>query len=744
MADRFFIGPYNTGLLRDRKPFLIPDEAFSTLENAYVWRNRVRKRFGARVMNGSVMPDVQQLFTRFRINIGTTDAGGNFVGSVPTSAPNTPIATPAIGQNFSVATTIFTVNMLGVPAPMLSTGSATGTYNTTTGAVTINGAAALTPVYFFPALPVMGLLSLETGDVNEELIIGFDTRFAYNFNNGTSWERYTGVNWTGNDLDFFWADNWRGTLASDRLFFVTNFKQTVPYDPMYYFDGVSIWTPFQPIYNPNNNDAVLTAQIIIAFQGRLVFLNTIEQVNGTASQFKQRARFSQNGNPIQSDAFYSAPYVFGKGDSIDAPTSEAIVTGLILKDRLIVYFERSTWELVYTGNQVVPFVWQTINIELGAESTQSVIPFDTVILAVGDVGIHSCNGGNTARIDDKIPDQIFQVRNDNGGPERIAGVRDYNSEMVYWSYPDENSVGTTIYPSKVLTYNYKAASWGINDDSITAFGQYQFSTSLTWSNTEFKWDDADFTWTQGFNLNFSRNVIAGNQEGFTFIIDRDTPVNSHAISITDITGSAFIGTIVAVNHNLNDGDYIFIDFVTSKTDPNGTITNLNGSIFQVLVDDANSFQIELNINFDPGAVYSGGGTFRRVSVINILTKQYNFYLDRGFSFTTNKIDFLVDRQQADQTGLDVVGVTVQVLPTSSNFVSDSSILQTCPYNPTFAPMESQQDMLWHTIYPNSFGSFLQFAITLTDAQLRTPVIADADFRLNAMVVHTIPTSTRLQ
>src|SRR5207247_7694475 len=114
---------------------------------------------------------------------------------------------------------------------------------------------------------------------------------------------------------------------------------------------------------------------------------------------------------------YSAPYVFGKGDSIDAPTSEAIVTALILKDRLIVYFERSTWELVYTGNQVIPFDWQTINIELGAESTQSVVPFDSVILGVGDVGIHSCNGGNVARIDDKIPDEILQVNNSHSGTD---------------------------------------------------------------------------------------------------------------------------------------------------------------------------------------------------------------------------------------------------------------------------------------------------------------------------------------
>lgn len=42
--QRFVIAGYNSGLQNDRKPFLLPDKAFQTLQNAYVWRERVRKR----------------------------------------------------------------------------------------------------------------------------------------------------------------------------------------------------------------------------------------------------------------------------------------------------------------------------------------------------------------------------------------------------------------------------------------------------------------------------------------------------------------------------------------------------------------------------------------------------------------------------------------------------------------------------------------------------------------------------
>jgi len=47
MADRFLIAPMNSGLITAVKPFAIPDDSFSRLSNAYVWRDRVRKRFGS-------------------------------------------------------------------------------------------------------------------------------------------------------------------------------------------------------------------------------------------------------------------------------------------------------------------------------------------------------------------------------------------------------------------------------------------------------------------------------------------------------------------------------------------------------------------------------------------------------------------------------------------------------------------------------------------------------------------------
>src|SRR4029077_9716800 len=63
--------------------------------------------------------------------------------------------------------------------------------------------------------------------------------------------------------------------------------------------------------------------------------------------FQQRVRFSQNGDPTDTANGWLED-VPGRGGYIDAPTKEAIISAEFLRDRLIVFFERSTWELVYT------------------------------------------------------------------------------------------------------------------------------------------------------------------------------------------------------------------------------------------------------------------------------------------------------------------------------------------------------------------------------------------------------------
>lgn len=721
--NRFLIAPFNSGLVADTKPWLIPDEAFARLKNAYVYQGRVRKRFGTRLMSPSA--DVPQLASRLRVLLGTTNGSGNLSGTVPGTKFK-------VGQMFSIGTEMFTVNATGAPAVLLRTGATTtATYDTTNGAYVFAGADATTAVYFYPSDPVMALLTYETGSINDERVYAFDTQFAYQFTSG-AWSRLGTATWTGGNSDFHWGYNYRGVDAYDTYLFVTNF---VAADQIKYFDGSS-WTSYNPIFNAAG-DTIETARLVVGFKDRLVLLNTVEKISSTDQNFQARCRFSQNGDPTQATAGEEAfrEDVPGKGGYIDAPTQEQIVTCQFLKDRLIVFFERSTWELVYTGNEILPFRWQQINTELGAESTFSQIPFDKVVLGVGNVGIHACNGANVERIDDKINDAVYDIHNGNDGVKRVYGIREYNTEMVYWSFPSSDVNPT--FPNRVLGYNYLTGSWSFNDDSITCFGYYQKSDDSTWQDMTMTWEQANVPWTSGTLQSEYRDVIAGNQEGYVFIVDPDLGRNASALQITDATVSGSTVTLTVINNNLSISDYILIENVQG-------LTGLNGNIYQVQSTTAAD-----TITITQAGVtgtYTGGGTIARVSQIDILTKQYNFFTPQGRNIYVSKVDFMVTKTSSG-------AFTVDYSPSSSSiFMVDqaqatgailgTNVLETSPY--ATVPFEQMQVRLWHPIYLQSSGECIQLRLYLADQQMRNEAISTSNFEIHAMLFHASQTSYRLQ
>jgi hypothetical protein len=751
--DRFLIAPYSSGLRTDLRPWLIPDDAFEELINAYVFRGRVRKRFGSVLMGpgtGDEAP-TSQLLSRLRINLGNTDGAGAASGTVPGTIFS-------VGQLFSIGTEIFTVTTAGAVQPMLKTGTTvTATYSTTNGAYNFVGAAATTPVYFYPALPVMGLANYEVGAINNQPLFGFDTQFVYQYFPSTGWQRSSsGISpfdpiFKGTDLDFFWTTNWRGTTADVTIFFVTNFNSSAgappaTQDPMWYYDGTT-WTIFTPYFLPaggvpTSGPFVQTARIILPFKNRLILLNTIEYDGVSANQaFVNRCRYSFVGSPFAANAWYergqtdSLGNVAAGGGFTDATTEEAIVSAEFIKDRLIVYFDRSTWELVYTGNQVEPFVWQKINTELGSESTFSTVPFDKVVLTIGNTGVHACNGSNVERIDNNIPNQVFEVQDKSTNTARVAGIRDYFTEMVYWTYNIESD--TQNYPDRVLVYNYKNGSWAINIDSITCWGYYEQQLDTTWATANISWGEANFNWLSGVVQAQFRQVVAGNQEGYTFIISPDVSRNAPVLQITDMTLSTFSNfNLTIINHNLSEGDFIYIENAQGFSD-------FTPEIVQILdVVDLNNVLTNLSFSAYTGT-YTGGGTAARVSNIQILTKQFNPYIKQGNDVTIGKVDFGIKKTVNGQITVDyypsATNLSMVTAGQSSGSILGNNILETSPYDPIYYPLEQQQERLWHSIYFQSYGECIQLYFYLSFDQISNPFVAFEDFQLEGMILYTNPT-----
>lgn len=740
-TDRFLIAPFdsNSGLQTSLKPFMIPDEAFAALNNAYCWRGRIRKRFGSRWLGNT------QDLTRLRIGLVTTNGSGNASNTVPGIVF-------AIGQMFSIGSSFYTVYQTGTPAAMLIDGTGTtATYNTTTGAYVFTGAPANTQVFFYPALPVMGLATFQNNSVNNEPLIAFDTQFAYQYNSG--WDRLaTGAAlWAGSNSQFFWFTTYSGANASDYVLFVTNFNEN---EPMRYLFGTT-WSNFAPRLSATGPLVLVSARILVIFKNRMLAFNTWESSGGGAAvNYSNRMRYSgANISPI--DAGGNFPWnqdTPGPGGGQDCPSKEAIITVEFVKDRLVVFLEQSTWEIVFTNNQQQPFAWQQINTELGAESTFSIVPFDKVAIGVGNVGIIACTGANVERIDDKIPDEVFSFHNVDAGVERVYGIRDYFVEMIYWTIPTTQASSDFPYPNKVLVYNYKNGTWALNDDSITAFGYFQPQTNILWSSTTVLWSSDD-TWGSGSLQALFRQVVAGNQQGWTFIVDAQEQVNAPALQITNllilVAGSNIV-TIDCINHNLHDGDYVYFQDIAAS----GNLTLLNGKIFPVIVsspENPHTFSIDFG---EPPPIlagtYRGGGVMARVSQIQVLTKQYNFYMDQGRNAYVSKVDFLVDRTQDGEIQVDYYVSTSDLSmladsapePKGTGALLGTGVLETFPY-PT-VPFEASSSQLWHPYYLQADGEFIQLNIQLNDTQMRDPLVRLSPFQLHKLLFYATQSSSRLQ
>ncbi len=680
-----YISGNETGLVQQREEFILPDDAYPTLENAFVWRERIKRKQG------------YSLLGQLQRNIATTDVtGGQVVNILPANIP--------IGiSKFVIGTATFTDPGGASPVNLLTNGPGTGVLDRVAGTLTITGSNPLTAIQFFPGLPVMGIRTRELNSINNEQMVVFDQRYAYIFS-GAFQEFITGYTWSGNDSDFFWSTNYWNTPApaNDKVFWVTNFSGTSG-DPIRYTAGSAptVWIDFSPQIDVAGN--LLTQCLaLLPFRGRLVAFNTLEGMNLAASApYTNRIRWAAIGNPITtiSTLFPGAGDVSadawkddvrGKGGFLDIPTTEDIISVGFVRDNLVIYCERSTWQLRYTGRTIAPFQIEKVNSELGAESTFSAVQFDTSLVGIGDKGIVECDSYKSERIDIKIPDLIYQFNNNNNGTKRVHGIRDFVQRIAYWTYPDVNNPNG-VYPDKRLIYNYENDSWAIFTDSLTTLGTFQPQTSKRWIDfasliPENTWAAQNYAWVDRPAL--IPTIVGGNQQGYVEILDEAT-TNDVSLTIHNITGNTLNPTSLFVpNHNLQNQQIIQI----VGLDPADPFFVLNDGIYEVERTDNDNFTIweydsstkdfDKTVANDPG-VFLGKGQIAIRDNFRIISKKFN-YLDQGKQFQLGYIDILMDSTTQGEITLNVYNDYNMSDPSNNlpmNASDDTFFNQTVPTRP---------------------------------------------------------------
>jgi hypothetical protein len=728
MTQPISVVPILTGLEKDKEPFLLENDAFPVLEDVYLYQGKIVKKRGTEHL-GRLVQYVEDTFKILAdpatVNlIGVAGVGtlGIQPGSVSITTPNTPLTYVDDGEG-----------TLTAPGPY------TGTIDYVTGSLVLNvapaevGANATFSFEYYTGRPVMGLFTKELETVNVENVIAFDTVKANLWNKGT--KRFEDISvdtagaevlWSGTDAQFFWAESYYTDNTGNNLTWVTNNKQYSVSAGGLDQDGISIYNSTGwSVQNPLLTSAVAAnrylngCKILIAYKNRMLALNTLESsaVSGvTATRHNNRVRWSQNGVPYTdtlggADATSWYDDQVGKGGYIDAPTAEAIVSASFYKDVLIVFFERSTWQLTYTGEPSLPFVWNRINSNYGCESAHSIINFDKGIMAVGDKAIIASDSYNVERIDEKIPLEVFKFHNQNDGPARVYGIRDFFFRFAYWAFPNLTP-GDGKFPNRVLVFNYDDGSYSIFNDSYTCFGYYQASEDITWEQATFSWESSTRRWNSSVSQSDFPQIIAGNQVGFVNMINKTT-TQDISLYVTNIS-QAEEAVVTAPNHNLVAGQYVSLSDVQGMTEINDIIGKI------VSITDANT--IVVDIDSSTFTAYTISGYLSVKSNLEVITKRYNPFFTNGNNVRIKSVDLLVNKTVAGQFTIEVYVDTARTEPVEIINVDTSQT-----YGPTIG-----MEKMWQRLYLNTDGQFVQFKIKKSDEQMKDVSNEAAEIIINAM------------
>jgi len=728
------IAGMSTGLIQSREEFILPNDAYPVLQNAFVWRERIKRKKGCNQLGR-----LTRLFSTATDGLAIDGSGnGNVWTALGISTPTNLSILPGgvqIGYNSNQYSDPMKNGVL------VGTPTGTGSINYITGDVHFNPgvpAGTINSIYIASNLPVCGILTREIDSQNNEETIFFDSKYSYKYSSGNFIEYISGAGsktWNGADYQLFWGTNYWVNASNVKLFWVTNFNITESTrDPIRYTDG-STWTDFAPTIDASSN-VLAQCLALLPFRGRLLAFNTFEGPSLTdpsTIQYRQRIRWSAIGSPLTSNSWRDD--IRGNGGFLDIPTNQDIISVGVVRDNLVIYCERSTWQLRYTGRSIAPFQIERVNAELGTESTFSAVQFDTSLVGFGDKAIVECDSFKSAPIDIKIPDLVFSIENQNHGNDRVVGIRDFQQRIAYWMYPitsDDYVKDGYIpkYPNRRLVYNYENDSWAIFNDSFTYFGNFQDQGARSWVQSNFSWASSNFKWATSpalFPL-----IVAGNQQGFILVLDQKVK-NDPTLYISAISsGTSNITVITSTDHNLaSSANQIPADGqVVQLVNMSGDYAYLNNAVVGISRINANTFSIysysmdtqsfSEPVLFQSGT-YNGSGMMLVRDGFVIQSKKFNF-LEEGNTIQLGYIDVLANNTSDGAITMNVYAdyndsQPINTYPENANDVTDSPDEFFNSVIPTSVSINRGSTKNWQRIYCPTRASFLTTEFTLSNAQL---------------------------
>ena len=237
MGEKIVVGPVNKGLRNDRTPFVIDDDSFPVLLNAYQWRGRVKRKRGT-----SLLGRLTRYFNSANISYGSITSfsliagAGNILTSFSLQSGGN-IVPGTVTLTDSTSGDVYTDDSLG---DLIGVPAGTGQINYATGAITITGGGTdtITTVSFLytPDIPVMGLEDFIGISTQFPGTIAFDQTYSYNIITNNPYDIYdvsfyknpptdasnlpayvpksnvTPITWNGQNYQQFFTVNYEGAM----------------------------------------------------------------------------------------------------------------------------------------------------------------------------------------------------------------------------------------------------------------------------------------------------------------------------------------------------------------------------------------------------------------------------------------------------------------------------------------------------------------------------------------------------
>lgn len=554
--DPFLIAPFTVGLDLDIEPWLLPQDAFETIENAHLKHGYVEKRNGFTELAQAAHTDsnyaISNISQAYPGVVTITSASSTLGSGVADIVDGTRIQINYVVGMTQVNGVQYLANNVGGTTFELQDLNGNNVDTSVFNPYVMNGYVSV-----FPGDRITGIGRCYDSEGLRDTIVWDDKRgYYFNKTNGSLEPLDLGDILASGETDFIHWNNWSSVANTNatplnRIYFTNGLEYTGGMNGQ---NGIRFYScstaPTAPqaisasLFRPTINglNTIDGCKFVFPLKQRLFLLATIE--GGT--NYPQRLRWCASRRPGTPGMFTDEwnDNVPGLGGFIDAPTSEQVVTARYLQDSIIVFFTNSVWQAVPTTDPRLPVRWIKINSFRGADARMGSQEYDRYVLGVGTRGITATDSNETRRVDNRIEDFVTDLINgDEFG--RVFVNRNFQLRRTWILYPGlEAEVGSEENDNAlILDEESGAYSTYIIAMNVLGHGQTGFdlqlddfpdtANSLNPRHLPVQLDQAgDFTLQTYHTESTDELFLGGDVNGFVYRMDFGIDDNGTPIDMT--------------------------------------------------------------------------------------------------------------------------------------------------------------------------------------------------------------------